>query len=123
MPATSDISVQLKGVPETLLITLYARAAESQKSEPILQDPKAVEIAHQLDYDFSKFEPGWSSQLGCVIRAGHIDRIVQVFIKAHPEAVVINLGAGLCTRYSRLETPIDGSSVYYRQGNDIINPR
>ncbi|PZD72613.1 hypothetical protein C1752_03449 [Acaryochloris thomasi RCC1774] len=104
MSATSDISLQLAGVPETLLITLYARAAESQKSDAILQDEKAIEIAQRLDYDFAKFEPGWSSQLGCVIRAWHIDMLVQTFIDTHPEAIIVNLGAGLCTRYLRLET-------------------
>lgn len=97
-------SVQLHGVPETLMITLYARAVESQRSRPILDDPKAVEILNQLDYDFSKFEQGWASQLGCAIRAGQIDRIVQNFINTHPYAVIVNLGAGLCTRFSRLQT-------------------
>ncbi len=97
-------SVQLHGVPETLMITLYARAVESQRSRPILDDPKAVEILNQLDYDFSKFEQGWASQLGCAIWTGQIDRIVQNFINTHPYAVIVNLGAGLCTRFSRLQT-------------------
>ncbi|QYO67961.1 class I SAM-dependent methyltransferase [Leptolyngbya sp. 7M] len=94
---------QLTGVAETLTITLYARAIETQRPDPILCDPKAVEIAKSLDYDFSKYEKGWGSQLGCVIRVRAIDRIVQNFLETHPSAVIINLGAGLCTRFSRVD--------------------
>lgn len=94
---------QLTGVAETLMITLYARAIETQRPEPILSDRKAVEIAEHLNYDFTKYEKGWGSQLGCVIRARAIDRIVQNFLETHPSAVIVNLGAGLCTRFSRLD--------------------
>ncbi|NJO72553.1 MAG: class I SAM-dependent methyltransferase [Leptolyngbyaceae cyanobacterium RM1_406_9] len=85
------------------MITLYARAIETQHPDPILSDRKAVEIAEQLDYDFSKYEKGWASQLGCVIRARAIERIVQNFLETHPIAVIVNLGAGLCTRFSRVD--------------------
>jgi O-methyltransferase involved in polyketide biosynthesis len=94
---------QLTGVAETLMITLYARAIETQQPEPILSDRKAVEIAENLDYDFSKYEKGWASQLGCVIRARACDRIVQNFLETYPSAVIVNLGAGLCTRFSRVD--------------------
>lgn len=105
MPSTQSVSAtQLRGVPETLMITLYARAMEHQRVNPILRDAKAAEMIQQLDYDFSKFEQGWSSQLGCVVRARQMDQIVQNFIKTHPYAVIVNLGAGLCTRFSRLQT-------------------
>jgi O-methyltransferase involved in polyketide biosynthesis len=43
-----------------------AKSIETQRPEPILSDRKAVEIAESLDYDFSKYEKGWASQLGCV---------------------------------------------------------
>jgi O-methyltransferase involved in polyketide biosynthesis len=92
----------LTGVAETLMITLYARAIETQRPDPILSDRKAVEIIEHLDYNFSKYEKGWGSQLGCIIRARAIDRIVQNFLETHPRAVIVNLGAGLCTRFSRL---------------------
>lgn len=105
MPSTQSVrATQLRGVPETLMITLYALAIENQQTNSILHDAKAVEIIQQLDYDFSKFKQGWSSQLACVIRAGQMDRMVQNFIKTHPYAVIVNLGAGLCTRFSRLQT-------------------
>lgn len=101
---TSALSVQLQGISETLMITLYARAVEHYHPKSLLLDPKAAEIANQLNYDFSKFGRRWSWQLGCVIRASRIDHIVQNFMRTHPYAIVVNLGAGLCTRCSRLET-------------------
>lgn len=53
MPSTQSVSAtQLRGVPETLMITLYARAMEHQRVNPILRDAKAAEIIQQLDYDF-----------------------------------------------------------------------
>jgi hypothetical protein len=42
-PPPDKTSVELEGVPETLLMTLYNRAVESQRLEPILRDNLAVE--------------------------------------------------------------------------------
>lgn len=98
-----ESTAELKGIAETLMITLYARAIETQRPDPILNDRKAVEIAESLDYDFSKYEKGWASQLGCVIRARKYDHIIQNFLETHPSAGIVNLGAGLCTRFSRID--------------------
>jgi O-methyltransferase involved in polyketide biosynthesis len=95
---------QLTGVAETLMITLYARVVETQRSDRLLQDPKAVEIAQSVDYDFSKYQKGWASQLGVVIRVRGYDSLVKDFLETHPGAVVINLGCGLCTRFTRIDT-------------------
>ena len=54
---------QLKNIPETMLITLRAKATESQTKEPILQDKKAEEIFEQVDYDFSRFQKAKASQV------------------------------------------------------------
>jgi len=97
--STSD----LMGVAETLMITLYARAVETQCPDPILSDRHALALTQQLDYDFSKYEKGWASQLGCILRAKTLDRMVQNFLETHPSAIVVNLGAGLCTRFLRLD--------------------
>ncbi len=47
---------QLKNIPETMLITLWAKATEAKTKNPILQDKKAAEIFEQVDYDFSRFK-------------------------------------------------------------------
>ena len=38
----------LTGIPETLLITLHARAEESKRPDALLHDEKAVALADQM---------------------------------------------------------------------------
>jgi O-methyltransferase involved in polyketide biosynthesis len=97
------MSTKLSGIPETLLIPLWARAVEGDKLDPIVRDIKASEIVLEIDYDFSKFESSRLSQLGVSIRTMLLDNAVSAFLRHNPNAVVINLGAGLDTRYNRLE--------------------
>jgi len=42
--------VNVTGVPETMIQTLYARAKESEKRNSKIQDTMAVEIVAKLDY-------------------------------------------------------------------------
>lgn len=46
---------KLAGIPETMLIPLWARAVETKRSVPIIRDSKAVEMVSQIEYDFSRF--------------------------------------------------------------------
>jgi len=98
-----ESTAKLKGVPETLMITLYGRYKEQSYPDSIIQDEKAVEIAEKIDYDFSKYTDGWVSQLGTVIRAKTIDELLIQFLVNHPQATVVNLGGGLCTRFFRID--------------------
>lgn len=95
-------------ISETMLITVWARAVETERHSPnqaLLNDPVAVDIVKQIDYDFSVFESAKMSQIGCCIRSKQIDDMALTFIKKHPDAVVIQLGAGLDSRYQRLNCP------------------
>ncbi|MBW4559379.1 MAG: class I SAM-dependent methyltransferase [Trichormus sp. ATA11-4-KO1] len=96
-------TAKITGVAETLMITLYARYLETKRDDGIIQDKKAVEIVEKIDYDFTKFASGWASLLGSAIRAKRFDHGVSDFIKNHPNAVIVNLGSGLCTRFFRVE--------------------
>ncbi len=98
-----SIRPELRGVSETLIIPLYARAFESARSGGIIRDPKSEEIARLLDYDISKFGWFWAAQTGVAIRTEIIDRGARAFLAEHPRAVVVNLGAGLCTRFFRVD--------------------
>lgn len=93
----------LSGVPETLLIPLWARAAESREKNPIIRDEKAVELVEKIDYDFSKYDGSWMTQTGVAVRTEILDKLVKKFISKHPDAVVINIGCGLDTRYFRVD--------------------
>lgn len=89
------IENHLTEVPETMLITLWAKAMETGRPDALLHDEKAVEILRQIDYDFTKFKNAKFSQAGCCIRANLIDRAAKTFINRHPDAVVVQLGAGI----------------------------
>ena len=95
--------VRLTGVSETLLIPLWARAVETRRPDAIIRDPIALEIFENLDYDFSRFDGAWMTQTGIAVRTKLLDDATAAFIAAQPRGVVINLGAGLSTRFSRLD--------------------
>ncbi|MEO0968650.1 MAG: class I SAM-dependent methyltransferase [Cyanobacteria bacterium J06639_18] len=103
MNIQKESTTKLKDVPETLMITLYGRYTEQGYPDCILQDKKAVEIAEKVDYDFSKYADGWASRLASVIRAKTIDDLLIKFLTNHPQATIINLGGGLCTRFFRID--------------------
>jgi O-methyltransferase involved in polyketide biosynthesis len=102
-PGASPVPAPLKGVPETLLIALYARHLESQRDDAIVRDPEAGEILQRLGLDVSKFSKMSSAQLGVAVRTEVIDEAVCAYLDRRSHAVIVNLGAGLCTRFSRVD--------------------
>jgi O-methyltransferase involved in polyketide biosynthesis len=95
-------SIQLGRVQETLLVPLYARAVETLRKRPILKDPKAVEMVESIDWDFRRFNQRWRI-LACTLRTAKFDELVKGFIGRHPEGTVVEIGAGLNTRFERLD--------------------
>jgi O-methyltransferase involved in polyketide biosynthesis len=89
-------------VAETLFIPLYGRALETGKPRAILRDLKAVEMVAAIDYDWTKFD-GASSLQGSVIRTAMLDAWVADFLRDHPSGTVVEIGAGLNTRFERLD--------------------
>ncbi|MEM9610756.1 MAG: class I SAM-dependent methyltransferase [Actinomycetota bacterium] len=96
------VPVQLGAVQETLLIPLLGRARETEKSNGLIDDPKAVEIVERLDYDFSKWEGGRSLP-GATVRTRMFDTWVEHFLARDPDGTVVELGCGLNTRADRLD--------------------
>ena len=68
--------VQVQGVPETMLQTLYARAQESKKPNHHIYDERAIEVVSRLDYDFSKAESDKAMSLGVIARTIVLDKLV-----------------------------------------------
>ena len=101
----STIQVQLEGVEETLLIPLWARAEETRRPDALVRDPYALEMVGRLAYDFGKFKGDQASQTGIAIRTAVLDEAVGSFLAAHPGGVVLNLAAGLDTRFYRVGEP------------------
>lgn len=97
------MKVILNGVAETSLIPLWAKASETRSAKPIIQDFKAVEMLEQIDYDFDKFKNSRLTQTGVAVRTWLLDSAVRAFITKHPAANIINIGAGLDTRFARVD--------------------
>ncbi|MBZ5582250.1 MAG: class I SAM-dependent methyltransferase [Acidobacteriia bacterium] len=95
-------SIQLGPVQETALVPLYARALESRRKRPILEDAKAAEIVDSIDWDFRRFGQR-RKVVGCTLRSAMFDVWVQDFLRRHPEGSVVEIGAGLNTRFERLD--------------------
>ena len=98
-------SLKLKGVPRTMLITTRARVEEHQRENGLIDDPKVVEWWQYLTWDaaLDGFYNNPITQLAIVVRSKLIDRITEKHLINHPDAVVIELGAGLSTRYYRVD--------------------
>ena len=101
-PTTSSV-LALGPVPRTLLIPLWARAAESRKRRPIVRDARALEICESIDFDFGTFRRAYGTQIGCVLRGLLYDLWVADFLVRHPGGTVVELGAGLGTRFERID--------------------
>lgn len=97
--------VQIQGVPETMLQTLYARAAYSKKRNAKFRDDKAVEIVSRMEYDFSLAEKDAMMSSGVIARTILLDRMVGDFIRENSKGTVVNIACGMDTRVYRLKTP------------------
>ena len=93
-----DITV----LSSTMLIPLWAKAVEYERPDAILHDKEAARMLDMIDYDFTPFAKAKASQVGCCGRARLLDEMAQRFIDEHPDAVVVQLGAGLDARYERM---------------------
>jgi O-methyltransferase involved in polyketide biosynthesis len=87
---------------ETLFFPLYVRARDAGSKTPVIRDPKAVEILRRLELDTSIFEGGAIPGRTLLTRTVILDKAVKDSIKKRG-GVVINLGAGLDTRFYRLD--------------------
>jgi O-methyltransferase involved in polyketide biosynthesis len=95
-------SIQLGQVQETMLVPLYLRAVESLRRHPILKDPKAVEMVESIDWDFQRFGQR-PRVMACALRSAVFDEWVKAFLSRHPAGTVVEIGAGLNTRFERLD--------------------
>jgi O-methyltransferase involved in polyketide biosynthesis len=92
-------------IEETLYLTLCGRALDNHLPRPILADPMAEELVGELGYDCGRFRLSASPILNIALRAKKLDEVAQQFIVRHPDAVGLDLGAGLDTRVFRIDPP------------------
>src|SRR5262249_16599496 len=89
----------------------YARALDSRWPRPILRDALADDIVNRIDYDFAALGVPNSVVCQSALRAKMLDDRVRAFTAEHPNAVVVDLGAGLDTGLFRV-TPPNGGDGY-----------
>ena len=94
------VKVKLSPEQETLLISLYAKA---QPGNPLFFDPTAQDILDRVDYDFARLHIPYKTIVLICQRAKKMDLVTRDFLKAHPGGVVLHLGCGLDSRFTRLD--------------------
>jgi len=90
---------------DSLFLTLYARALDNRRSHPILGDATADQIVRTLDYDYKQLNVDTNLILSAALRAKKLDQVAADFLARNPDAVGLDLGAGLDTRFERLAPP------------------
>ncbi len=96
------INPQLGGVPETLLIPLWARALEQRRANPLIVDPDSTRIIESLDYDFTRFEKKRVETENFCVRSRVVDDVVSEILTASPGTPVVEFGPGLDSRFQRI---------------------
>ncbi len=97
---------QLTGVSETALLTLYGRADQAARPDPIIDDPMAIALVESIDFDFEKF--GRKGQ-EMALRALAADRCAIDYLTAHPTATVVALAEGFQTSFWRVDSALPGA--------------
>jgi O-methyltransferase involved in polyketide biosynthesis len=94
---------ELTGVSETLLVPLHYRVEESRAGSSSYKDEMAERFHDAIAYDWEKFHDSALQQPAITARTAILDDQVKAFVATNPDALIVNLGAGLDTRFHRLD--------------------
>ena len=104
------LSPSLSSVSESLLVTLYLRAIESQRPDALINDERAVALVKQISvdgrYDFNRIKLlnlSEANKVVIILRNRKFDYYTRDFLERHPNAVVVHIGCGLDTRFERVD--------------------
>ena len=114
----------LKGISDiaaTSFVTLYCHALETRSDNPVLSDPKSVEITTELNKILSLSKNTLDRILvsgtldtklvvHIAIRAKKYDDYARDFLQRFPDGVVVNIGCGLDSRFLRID---NGRVAFY----------
>ena len=98
-------------VEDTLFVPMLGRIYASKYCPQILYDPKALELKKKLPSGLPE-QDGQSQYtlLASAARSANMDRYIRTFLEHRPNGVVVQLGCGLETTYSRCD---NGRSRWY----------
>jgi O-methyltransferase involved in polyketide biosynthesis len=104
------VNPSIRGVSETLLITLYLRAMESRRPDALIKDEKAEALVKKINddglYDFGRIKTlhlSEANKLVIILRNREFDCYARAFLARRPDAVVVHIGCGLDTRFERVD--------------------
>ncbi|MFA5348701.1 MAG: class I SAM-dependent methyltransferase [Methanoregula sp.] len=114
---SGQAALPLTGVARTSFLTLYCHVNDAQSEDPILNDTRSVEIATVLDTmltgsddDLTRILPARRIRPSLVthiaMRARRYDEYSREFLSRFPDAVVVNIGCGLDSRFVRIDNGI-----------------
>ena len=95
-----NYKIEKNTVQETLIIPLYARKMCTELYPNLYRDETAVRLFGEIDYDFSALEKKSRSLmqrfgfLEVAMRQNDLAFEVRDYLRAHPNAAVVNLGCG-----------------------------
>jgi O-methyltransferase involved in polyketide biosynthesis len=92
-------------VEQTAFLTAYARALDSRSPRSILEDSLADEVVGKIDYDFAGIGVLPSVACQTALRGKMLDDRIRRFVARHPDAVVVDVGAGIDSRVFRVDPP------------------
>ena len=111
----------ISDIAGTSFVTLYCHALETLSDNPVLSDPKSVEIMTKLNKTLSRSDRTLDRTLVAgtldrrlvvhiAIRAKKYDDYARNFLQSFPDGVVVNIGCGLDSRFLRID---NGRVVFY----------
>lgn len=96
-------------VQETLILPLYGRKLCSERFPGLFSDPESARLIESIDYDFSEKGKKMETTIGLFgaveVAQRQYDLAYEVseYLRAHPNAAVVNLGCGLDTTFYRVD--------------------
>lgn len=101
------VKFDLTGVPHTLVLPLFGRAIASREKNSKFNDEYAIKLVEALNYDFADLEKRMkefsTSMSWAADRALYFDNGIKNYLKTHPKATIVNMGAGLETAFYRVD--------------------
>lgn len=88
---------------QTLLIPLLVRAQESESPKGLFKDKAAQELVAKLPAEHFSFRMHPFMRIGTAVRIRYFDDIARKLLKEGEQPVIVQLGCGLDTRFSRID--------------------
>lgn len=101
----SETLPALTPVEQTIYLTLGGRALDSRRRVPFLGDHMSDRIARSIGFDPERFPLMRGKIFDIAVRTKRLDELVAGFVQRNPDGLVLELGAGLDPRITRVEPP------------------